>query len=392
MPVSFALVAAAFTVGVDVYIVAAGIPAISDDLNEPIEAVGLVASAYALPTALLAPILGPFSDRRGRRTALLAGLALFVAAAAACVVAPTLPFLLLARAVNGVGAAIVLPAAFAYAADAGDPTERARMIGLVSSAFPSATLVGLPIGAVIATAVGWRGTFAFVVVVALVAAALAARLPRDTAHVRSTAGYLESYRAVLTDRAALAVLAVTFVWFTGSIGLFPYMGEFFHVSFGIPATQAGLAYVVIGLVGVAASRLSGRFIASVGARRGVLFAIAAFGSAAFVLPLTTFALPVALLTFAVWGFGTWFGVPASQMIVAGLSDRLRGTALAFNGSAVNLGGVIGPAATGQVLATGGFEAAGRWSAAIAIVAFLLAWLVLPRREAEPAAEPMIEGA
>lgn len=392
MPVSLALVAAALVVGIDTYIVAAGIPAISDDLHEPVEAVGLVASAYALPTALFAPIFGPFSDRRGRRVALLLGLAIFVVAAAGCVVAPSLPLLILARAVNGLGAAIVLPAAFAYAADEPEPSRRARMIGVVSSAFPLATLVGLPIGAVITGTVGWRGTFAFVVLGAAAAAALVARLPRDRGRSGVGAGYLASYRAVLTDPSALAVLAVTLVWFTGSMGLFPYMGEFFHVSFGIPASQAGLAYLVIGLVGVAASRLSGRLISTIGAKRAVLIAISAFAIGTFLLPLTVVALPLALVAFAVWAFGTWFGVPASQVIIASLSDRLRATVLAFNGSAVSLGGVIGPAVTGQVLAGAGFAAAARWTSLLAVAALVLALVVLPRERAAAATAPIIEHA
>ena len=74
MPVTLALTIAVFAVGVDSYIVAAVLPAIADDLHEPIAAVGLLASAYNLPTAIFSPIFGPFSDRRGRRAAMLLGL------------------------------------------------------------------------------------------------------------------------------------------------------------------------------------------------------------------------------------------------------------------------------------------------------------------------------
>src|SRR3954467_5776688 len=82
--VTLALTIAVFAVGVDTYIVAAVLPAISDDLHESIAAVGLLASAYNLPVAIFAPLLGPFSDRSGRRAAMLGGLAVFAVAAAAC--------------------------------------------------------------------------------------------------------------------------------------------------------------------------------------------------------------------------------------------------------------------------------------------------------------------
>ena len=109
------------TVGVDNYIVAALVPAMADDLVAPIAAVGLLASAYALPTALLAPVFGPISDRRGRRYALLLGLGIFAIAAGACVVAPSLPVLMGARLINGVGAAIIAPCAHGRACPLNEP-------------------------------------------------------------------------------------------------------------------------------------------------------------------------------------------------------------------------------------------------------------------------------
>jgi predicted MFS family arabinose efflux permease len=377
--VTLALTIAVFAVGVDSYIVAAVLPAIADDLHESIAAVGLLASAYNLPTAIFAPILGPFSDRSGRRAAMLAGLAIFAIAAAACIVAPTLPLLILARAINGLGAAVLLPATYAYAGDLPSPAERNRAMGIAVSAFPLSNLIGLPIGAFIAGVAGWKAAFGFVLVVAIVAALLIRTLPVDRPlRTAATTRYLDAYRAVLGDRRALGVLSVTFFWFAGSMGLFIYLGEFFHESFGLSTTQAGLAYLVVGVVGVAASRLSARFLEVVGARRTVLLGISAFVIGAFVLPWTVVALPVALVTLAFWAFGTWFGQPGQQVIVATLNDRLRGTMLAFNASALNLGGVFGPIATGQVLVWGGFDAAARWAALVGLVALVAAARLLPR--------------
>jgi predicted MFS family arabinose efflux permease len=82
--------------------------------------------------------------------------------------------------------------------------------------------------------------------------------------------------------------------------------------------------------------------------------------------------------FAGWAFGTWFGIPGIQTIVASLSAQLRGTMLAFNSSAQNFGNVLGPAITGQVIAMGGFAAAGPWSSMVGLVALGLAWRFLPR--------------
>jgi predicted MFS family arabinose efflux permease len=321
---------------------------------------------------------------------MLIGLTIFAIAAASCIVAPNLALLLLARVINGLGAAILLPATFAYAADLPSPVERARAMGIAVSAFPLANLIGLPIGALVAGLWGWRAAFGFIFLVAVVATLLIRRLPEEPVVPASErTGYLHAYRTVLGDRHALSVLAVTLFWFAGSMGLFIYLGEFFHVAFGLPVSQAGLAYLVVGVVGVAASRLSARLLEVIGARRTVLIGIAAVATCTFLLPFTVVALPLALLVFAAWAFGTWFGLPGQQSIVASLNDDLRGTMLAFNSSALNLGGVIGPIAIGRALTLGGFDVGARVGTAFALVALFIAWRVLPRGVATQR-EPIVE--
>lgn len=378
MPTTVLLGLAVFVVGVDTYIVAAVLPAIANDLHESISNVGLIASAYALPVALLSPVFGPLSDRRGRRFALLLGLVIFTGAAAICAVAPNLQLLLVARAINGVGASILLPAAFAAAGDLPDNAARGRALALLSSAFPLSNLLGLPVGALATTLGGWRVPFALIVVLAILVIAGVALSNRISTTTTSARGYAATFGRVLRDRRALAVMSVSLVWFTSSIGMFIYIGEFFHEAYGIAAEQAGLAYLVIGVVGIAAARSSGLVLERIGARRTVLVGIGVFGVSVLVLPLTTPVLPLSLVVLATWAFGTWFGVPGMQTIVAGLSNTARGTMLAFNGSALNLGGVIGPAISGRIIETAGFVPAGLWSGFLALCAIVIAWRVLPR--------------
>ena len=313
------LLLSAFAVGVDAYLVAGVLPAVAADLGETVAAVGLLASAYALPTALLAPLFGPFSDRYGRRLAMTVGLIIFSLAAGACVVAPTLPLLLLFRAVNGLGSAIIIPAAFAYAGDLPDPMVRGRTIAALASAFPLATLLGLPLGAFVATVSGWRAAFGFIARVAVVAAVLLRWLcPADQPRTGERLGYLATYGVVLRDRAALRVLSVAFFWFLGPTALFTFMGEFVHDLHGVPAASAGLIYMIVGVVGVAAARLAGHTMATVGPRRMVLLGIGIFAIAALLMPLTSVWLPLTVAVFGFWAFGTWYGVPALQTIVSGL--------------------------------------------------------------------------
>ena len=376
---------AVFVVGMDTYIVAAVLPAVADDLREPISSVGLIASAYALPVALLSPVFGPLSDRRGRRFALLVGLSIFTGAAIACAVAPSLPFLLVARVINGIGSAILMPAAFAAAGDLDSNAARTRALAILAATFPLANLLGLPAGALATTVGGWRAPFILVALLAglaIAGVATSTRIPRATTSQRT---YAQTFARVLRDRQALAVMSVTLIWFTGGFGLFIYMGEFAHRTFGLPVEQAGLVYLVVGFVGIVAARTSGVVQQRVGARRVLLTGLSVAGVAVFLVPLAP-ALPVALVLFAAWAAATWFGIPAMQTIVAGLSSSARGTMLAFNSSALNLGSVIGPIVTGRIIDGAGFGTAGLWSAFLFASALILAVQVLPHREPEVVAD------
>ena len=156
MAATATLLLAIFCLGIDMYVVAALIPTIADELGEPVAALGLLVSAYALPNASLAPVLGPLSDRLGRRVAMLGGMTFFAATVAGTAIAPTLPILAGLRVLNGLGAAVVMPAAFAYVGDLPTVTQRSRAMGNLAMGYPLAALLGLPLGAFLAGLVSWR--------------------------------------------------------------------------------------------------------------------------------------------------------------------------------------------------------------------------------------------
>jgi predicted MFS family arabinose efflux permease len=378
-----------FAIGVDNYIVVAILPEIAAEFGQPVERLGLLASAYAIPLALLAIPFGPVSDRLGRRFSMVLGMGIFLGAVLASGLAPSYPLLLAARVVNGLGAAIVGPAVFAYAADLSSPEQRGRAMATIIAAYPVSTILGLPLGGLIAASFGWRAVFAFIALVAVVVLVLVWRLPRDAPRAEAAATYRDGLRALAGSRATLSAVAVTVVWFTGSFGLFVYLGTYFTESFGFSPFQVGLTLTIIGFVGVLATRVAARLIDRFGAKRVVMTGLACIALAAFLLPFSRVLLPLALLNLALLVFGVWVGLPAQQAIVSETLPAWRGTALAANTSALYLGATIGPAITGTILAAGGFAAAGPWTAFVALVALTLAAFLLPtwvggRPPAEPA--------
>src|SRR3954451_20338834 len=154
------LCVAQFVVVLDATIVAIALPAVQADLGLSTAALGWVVTAYTLVFggALLAA--GRLADRIGRRRAFSAGLVLFAAASLACGLAPNGPALLAGRAVQGLGAAVVSPAALALitAARPQGPA-RARALGWWTAAAAGGGAGGWVLGGLLSGLLDWRWGF-----------------------------------------------------------------------------------------------------------------------------------------------------------------------------------------------------------------------------------------
>jgi EmrB/QacA subfamily drug resistance transporter len=169
---------AAFLALLDVTIVNLAIPALGRAYSHSsITTLSWVITAYAtLFAALLAPA-GRLADVIGRRTLFAAGAAGFAAMSAACAAAPTVPVLLVARALQGASAAAMIPASLAIVLADTPVQRRMASVGLWSAAGAFGAAVGPSVGGVFINAFGWRSLFVINVPIALTLAVLARTLP-----------------------------------------------------------------------------------------------------------------------------------------------------------------------------------------------------------------------
>src|SRR5262245_2729941 len=136
------------------------LPAVRNDLGGGISGAQWTIDAYNVAFAAVLLTAGSLGDRFGRRTILRFGLVTFVVASLVCAAAPSLPLLLAARAVQGVGAALMLPQGLAIAAAAfPDPVERGRATAAWAMAAAMSTAIGPILGGVLTDSVGWRYIF-----------------------------------------------------------------------------------------------------------------------------------------------------------------------------------------------------------------------------------------
>jgi len=143
----------------DLTIVNIAIPNIIDKLNASLDDVLWVLNAYALVLAVLVITAGRLGDLIGPRTMFVAGIALFTAASAACGLAPGAGWLIGFRAVQGLGAAMLMPQTLAIVTMTFPPERRGAAFGIWGAVAGLATIAGPTLGGLLVTAFDWRWIF-----------------------------------------------------------------------------------------------------------------------------------------------------------------------------------------------------------------------------------------
>ncbi|GAB3976726.1 DHA2 family efflux MFS transporter permease subunit [Actinoallomurus acanthiterrae] len=146
-------------ISLDALVVTTALHAIALNLHASIADLEWTVNGYTLPFAVLLMAGAALGERYGRRRVLVGGLALFGIASAGCGLAPSLGWLIAARAIQGVGAAVVAPAALSVLSVAFGPQQRPRALGLFASITGLATFGGPLVGGAIVQYLTWQWIF-----------------------------------------------------------------------------------------------------------------------------------------------------------------------------------------------------------------------------------------
>lgn len=366
----------AFTLGLDAYVMAGLLPVLADDIGTRVSLAGQLVTVFTLAYALSAPLVAGLLSGVRPRALILAALAVFTLGNGVTALAPSLGTLLLARAVAGAGAGVYSALSTAAAAALVPPERRGRALALVMGGMSAGTVLGVPLGVLLAEHTGWRATMWLLTGLGAAAlAGLAALLPPVPA---GPAVPVRARLAALTDRAVAPVVAVSFLAAVASLGLYSYLAPVLASAGGVGEVAPYLW--AWGAGGVLGSVLAGPLVDRTGRVRmlvGGVLAVIVLAQA--LLPsLAAAALPGAVVALVAWGAAGWaLQVPQQHRLLALRAER--GTiVLALNNSALYLGSAIGSALGGLALGAGLAPHALPWAAAGVAVAGLALHLVVDR--------------
>lgn len=354
-------------IGSGAFVLSGILQPLARELGISVAASGQVMTAYAIATAVLAPVLILLTAKWPRKRAIQLGLGLFAAGNLVSALSASLGVLLIGRVLMGAGAMFTAAVA-AYAVTLVAPALRGRALSTVFLGMSISYAVALPMGAWLGFEYGWH-TPVWLCAAASLAALLAASVLLPEGVVTESAS-LAGFRAAARQSAVLRVWLRTLLFFIAVFSVFAYVGPVLLALNAMSPALLSVVLAIFGLAGVGGTLLGGwatdRFgpLLTSTVQLGVLFLMMCM------LPLTQGHLMATIVTLVVWGMAG-FGLTAPQQSrLVHLSPAQAPMLISLNSSMLYVGTALGTVVSGALIDSVGLTRLGWVGAPFALAALL----------------------
>jgi DHA1 family inner membrane transport protein len=338
-------------VGTGAFVISGILIPISGSLGVSVAASGQAMTAYALSTAVLAPVGLMLTGGWPRKRALLTGMAVFALGNALCALAATFPMLLAGRVLMGLGA-MFTPICAGIAVALVEPARRGRALSLVFLGISLSYVIGLPLGAWLGLRFGWQWPIALVAMLAAASVvALAVLLPRD---IQAPGASFQGLGPLLSQRPVLWTLSLTLLYFIAIFLVFSYIGPVLQALVPMSGERLSVTLMLFGLSGVAGTLVGGWANDRFGPRRSLVVQLSVLGTMMALLPLAQGRYPLVVATLVVWGIAGFGMMTPQQSRLAVLAPAQAPILLSLNTSMLYFGTALGAAIGGAVSGWVGF--------------------------------------
>lgn len=361
-----------FCTGTAEYLVAGVLPQLAADASVTIATAGQTVTAYALGVAVGGPIVTVLTARLPRKGLALTLGIVFIAGTILTVLAPSFAWIIVGRVVSACSQATLFAIGLTTATTSMGPARSGRAVAIVTSGLTVATVLGVPLGVLLAGGASWRLPFAVIAAAAILGTLLLAwAMPRTPA---PATGVREEIRTLLHGPVLLAV-STTVVGFAGVGIVFTYLVPLLTDVTGIAVGMIPTLLLAYGIGGFAGNLIAGRL-----ADRALGRTLAGVFTALIVV-LVTFPLvatsPVVMVALVlVLGLLSTATIAPLQSLVLRHAGAAPTLALAVNVGAFNLANAIGAGLGGAVVAAGMLRWGGFAGAVFAALGLLLTALAL----------------
>lgn len=328
------------------------IPIIPDYLKmigEGGTAAGLMISVFAGAQLLMSPIAGKWADVYGRRLMIILGLIGFTVSMGVFYLSDNLTVLLISRAIGGIGAALLIPAIFAYVADITTLKQRAKGNSYISAAMSLGIVIGPGIGGFFAE-FGLKAPLllsAIVSFVAVISSIILLKEPDREPYVQTNESESLPRQLVSSTRKPyFFVLVINLVMAFGLMAYESVLGLFVSETFSATPQQIAVMITGTGIVSVIVQLFAvDRLVSLFGEIKVVLIFImlAALG---FLFSLFAGSYAIFFAVTLIIFLSTSILRPVLNTLVSKMADKEQGFAMGMNNAYMSIGNIVGPTLAG----------------------------------------------
>ncbi len=379
MPLLLVLACACFIGGLMIRLIDPVVPAVAADLVTTEASVSLLASAYAIPYALIQPILGPVGDLVGKTRVIKICLGCLAAASALSAMATSIEVMFAARVLGGLAGGGIIPLALATVGDNVAFEKRQVALSQILTAMIAAVLVGTIGTGFVSSVIGWRGAFWIATAMAVTVFAIALVTLKESREetARRTladqfASVMEGYGHVFANARAYVCYAGVFVEGVLIFGLLPYVASLLTARGAGGSFEAGMVLAGMAIGGLVYTQIVARLIGRMGGVANLIRIGGMFLAAGFFGVAAQGAWAFEMAAFGLIGFGFYSIHNSLQTQATELAPKNRGAAVALHAFFFFLGQSAGPVVYAVAL-----DAVPVWQilSAVAIIAVVLSTLL-----------------
>ncbi|PES74787.1 MFS transporter [Bacillus cereus] len=362
-----------FMIGTDTFLISPLLPTLQQVYHVSTELSGWMVSSYALGYAGFALIAGPISDGLNRKKVMVLGMSFFALSTFLCGMAPSFLWMLTFRFLAGVSAAFVSPQVWASIPLLIKKKQIVKAIGIATAGLSISQILGLPIGAYLATIHYTTPFFVIGILSALLVVLIYVTLPeiQPVQIGGNEKNILKRYKQLLRDSKVSLSYFAYFVFQTGNFAAFSFFGVWLSSKFGLQVHEVGTAMLVLGLGNLTGNIFGPRIVNKIG------YNISFYGGIVFTAVLYVILPHLKNIIFVELFFFVLFFVTGILFVLMmerlqNMSSIARGTGAALANASMYIGQMIGAAIAGMLLAAShNFILVGSFTALLYIGALFL---------------------
>ncbi|WP_341321536.1 MFS transporter [Solibacillus sp. FSL H8-0523] len=355
-----------FLIGIDLFVVSPLLPFISDAYQVSSAMTGWMVTVFAITYAIFAPFFGWLSDKNGRRSYITFGLVLFVISNILTAFAPSFFWLIISRILVGLSVAAIAPLLYAIIGDIAPPNRTGTWLSILASGHLTALWAGAPFGTLLEHFLGWRSVFVALAIMGLILAVVNFITWRNEPKSNSTRNLLGGNLLRI-----FGSVSVTASWAIAMYALYVYLGAALYSEIRFSSSEIATAIIFYGIGAVIGSLTGGQLTDRFGEKKIskvtlifltlVLVCLGIFFTSGIWIYFLLFLW--ALVGYA--GFTSY----TARLVVEYPNDR--GSAMAWNMTALYIGITLGSMLGGFVISKWGYTFLPYVCSIAAILSFFL---------------------